>query len=321
MKKHSNIPIFIPHLGCKNDCVFCNQRSITGQLSETTISEVHDTTEKYLSFLKDRDADIAFFGGSFTGLPAEKQTEYLKAAYYYLEKGMVSGIRLSTRPDYISDEILKNLKKYGVTSIELGVQSMCDDVLAASKRGHRAEVTEKACEKIKKSGFSLGLQMMVGLPLDNREKSLFTAQRLIDMGAEFVRIYPTCVLYDTALYNMYTQGLYTPLDITEAVEISYELTKLFKKNNVAVIRTGLQSTDTLSESVAAGPYHPAFGELVASRLLRDELEEYILNSSSDGEIVFYCPQNMISKYIGQKRCNAEYLEKKYNIRLRIAPLK
>ena len=320
MKKHSNIPIFIPHLGCKNDCVFCNQRSITGQLSETTVKEVKDTIDRYLTYLKNRDADIAFFGGSFTGLQIEKQTEYLKTAFPYLQSGKVSGIRLSTRPDYINEEILQNLKNYGVKTIELGVQSMCDDVLLASKRGHLSAATEKSCRLIKSFGFSLGLQMMVGLPEDTREKSIYTARRLIELGAEFVRIYPTCVLYDTVLYSMYNQGTYTPLSIPEAVETSYELTKLFKEHNIPVIRTGLQSTDTLPDSVAAGPYHPAFGELVASRFLRDELEKSVLNSP-DKNITFYCPENMISKYTGQKRCNIDYLEQKYNIRLHIKPLK
>ena len=159
MKKHSNIPIFIPHLGCKNDCVFCNQHSITGQLSETTVKEVKDTIDRYLTYLKNRDAEIAFFGGSFTGLQIEKQTEYLKTAFPYLQSGKVSGIRLSTRPDYINEEILQNLKNYGVKTIELGVQSMCDDVLLASKRGHLSAATEKSCRLIKSFGFSLGLQM------------------------------------------------------------------------------------------------------------------------------------------------------------------
>lgn len=318
MSKVSNIPVFIPHLGCKNACVFCNQREITGNLKEPAADEVRAIIEEYRTFLKDRKAQIAFFGGSFTGLPRDMQTEYLKVAYEFVKDGRVSSIRLSTRPDYIDGEILENLKKYGVSTIELGAQSMCDDVLKASERGHTAEDTRRASEMIKDAGFELGLQMMIGLPHDTREKALFTAHEIVRLGASCARIYPTCVLYNTKLYDMYKGGEYKPLELIEAVEIAKEATLILRRGGVDVIRTGLQETDTLGGSIAAGPYHPAFGEMVQSRIIRDELEEKVISALPAKEISIACTKNMVSKTVGQKRCNITYLEKKYGVKINIA---
>lgn len=315
MYKHSNIPIFIPHRGCNNNCVFCNQRSITGNKSAPTVKEVKKTIDEYLGFLKDRDAEIAFFGGSFTGIPMGEQTEYLGCAYEYVKNNKVLGIRISTRPDYIDEEILENLKKYGVINIELGVQSMCDDVLKASKRGHTASDTYKAAELIKKAGFGLGLQMMVGLPCDTPANSRYTACEIVKMGADFARIYPVCVLYETELYDMYKRGEYVPLDVDTAVEIAVDVMKILESGGVSVIRVGLQETDTLGGSIVAGAYHPAMGELVKSRIIRDSLENEIVNQSSKEEIVFKIPAHMLSKAVGQHRCNVLYLEKKYNVKI------
>ncbi|MBO4898266.1 MAG: radical SAM protein [Clostridia bacterium] len=317
MSKVSNIPIFIPHLGCKNACVFCNQREITGNLKEPEADEVRAIIEEYLTFLKDREAQIAFFGGSFTGLHLEKQTEYLKVAYEFVKNGKVSGIRLSTRPDYISEEILENLKKYGVKTIELGAQSMCDEVLLASERGHTADDTRRASEMIKNAGFELGLQMMIGLPGDTRERSVYTAQEIVKLGAACARIYPTCVLTDTKLYDMYKSGEYKPLGLSEAVETAKEVTLILRSGGVDVIRTGLQETDSLCGSIAAGPYHPAFGEMVQSRIIRDELEEKVISMLPTKEMTLPCKKNMVSKTVGQKRCNIAYLEEKYGVKINI----
>lgn len=315
MYKHSNIPIFIPHRGCNNNCVFCNQRSITGNKCAPTVTEVKEIIDEYLGFLKDREAEIAFFGGSFTGIPIEEQTEYLICAYEYVKNKKVLGIRISTRPDYIDEEILANLKKYGVINIELGVQSMCGDVLKASKRGHTASDTYKAVNLIKSEGFGLGLQMMIGLPCDTPAKSRYTACEIVKMGADFARVYPVCVLQETELYDMYKRGEYSPLDVDTAVEIAVDVMKILESGGVSVIRIGLQETDTLGGSVAAGAYHPAMGELVKSRIIRDSLENEIINQQIKEEIVFKVPAHMLSKTVGQHRCNVLYLEKKYNVKI------
>ena len=315
MSKVSNIPVFIPHLGCRNACVFCNQRKITGNIKEPSADEVRKVIKEYLLYLKDREAQIAFFGGSFTGLDIEKQTEYLKVANEFIGDGSVSGIRLSTRPDYINGEILKNLKKFGVRVIELGAQSMCDDVLEASGRGHSADDTRRASEMIRGAGFELGLQMMIGLPLDTRDKALFTAREIVSLGAACARIYPTCVLYETKLCDMYKSGEYKPLSLEEAVDTAKEATLILRRGGVDVIRTGLQETDTLGGSIAAGPYHPAFGEIVQSRIIRDELEGKIVSALPAKEICIPCAKSMVSKTVGQKRCNITYLENKYGVKI------
>jgi len=313
-EKYSNIPVFIPHFGCKNDCVFCNQHSITGEKSEPTAENVKSTIDTFLSFLKNRKALIAFFGGSFTGIDIQKQKEYLSVAKEYVDKGIVAGIRLSTRPDYISDEILKMLKSYGVTNIELGVQSMCDDVLKKSNRGHTAEDTENAAHLIKKYGFILGLQMMPGLPGDTEEKTLFTAREIIRLGADEARVYPTCVLKNTKLCEMYLSGEYKPLEVSKAVEISAKAVKILEDGGVNVIRVGLQETDTLGDEILAGGYHSAMGEMVRARILRDEIEEFVKNSS-EKVISMKVPKGKLSQYLGQKRCNADYIENKYKVKL------
>lgn len=317
MSNHANIPIFIPHVGCPNGCVFCSQNKITGQEKPPSVNEVIQNVEKSIVSLDGADAEIAFFGGSFTGIPFLKQKEYLEAVYPYVKSGMVSGIRLSTRPDYINEKIIDNLKKYSVKCIELGVQSMCDDVLSASKRGHTASDVEKASYLIKSSSIELGLQMMIGLPCDTPEKSCFTASEIVRLDADCARIYPTCILYNTELYEMYMQGQYNPLELEEAVETSARVYKILADGGVKVIRCGLQATDTLSDDIFKGPYHPAFGEMVKSRIKRDEFEALILAEGHKKDITLEVPKNEISQFVGQKRCNIIYLENKYKTKISI----
>lgn len=311
-----NIPIFIPHLGCNNDCVFCNQRSITGNKTEVSALDVKNIIDEYLTYKGDREAEVAFFGGSFTGLEIEKQNEYLDVAYLYVKSGQVTGIRLSTRPDYINDEILQNLKRYGVTTIELGVQSMCDDVLMASKRGHLSSKTIESASKIKEYGFKLGLQMMLGLPLDTKEKSIFTAKELVRLGADCVRVYPTVVLRDTYLYTMFKSGEYAPLKMEEAIDTAKEVLKIFKSANIPVIRVGLQETESLGGSIEAGPYHPAFGEMVSARIYRDKIEKFIAENKPSTVNVLVNSKE-ISKVVGQKRQNIDYFKNKFNITVNV----
>ena len=223
--KTYNIPIFVPHRGCPFDCVFCNQKRITGTQKEVTADDVHNIIGEYLKTLpsKNRRIEAAFFGGSFTGIPINEQSELLAAANEYLKKGDIDGIRLSTRPDYIDKEILDNLLKYGVTTIELGVQSMDDSVLKSSNRGHTRKDVINAVRLIKEYSFTLGLQMMTGLPGDTDEKSLYTADEIIKLKPDIVRIYPTLTIKDTFLEKMYLTGKYQPQSVDEAVNLAKQL--------------------------------------------------------------------------------------------------
>lgn len=305
--KTYNIPIFVPHRGCPYDCVFCNQKRITGTQKEVTAEDVRNTIEQYLKTLpkSDRRIETAFFGGSFTGIPLEEQNALLSAAYEYIKKDMVDGIRLSTRPDYIDKTILDNLSRYGVTTIELGVQSMDDDVLLSSNRGHTKDDVIKAVSLIREYPFKLGLQMMTGLPGDNEEKSLRTADEIISLHPDIVRIYPTLTIKDTYLAWMYERGRYTPQTLDEAVELCKELVLKFEKNNITVIRVGLQSTDEISEggeSVVAGPLHSAFGELVENSIYYDIIRNKLKNCTSKSAEVFVAPKE-VSKAVGNKKAN------------------
>ncbi len=317
--KHINISIFIPHMGCPNMCVFCNQRSISGKMS-FDISRVKSEIEEALSTTKKDDIiEIAFFGGSFTGIDRELMVSLLSLAQEYIDCGRASSIRLSTRPDYINSEILDILSSYSVKTIELGLQSMDDDVLEKSKRGHTALCAENACRMIKERGFSLIGQMMIGLPNSTIEKEIYTAKKICEMGADGARIYPTVVFYDTELCSMMQSGVYLPLSNDEAVERTKEALKVFAANDVPCIRVGLQSGENLSDTslVAGGANHSAIGELSMSALYLDKICEIIEAeklSKIPEKIVIYCPKGDISKIVGQKRKNLEKIYQKYGIK-------
>lgn len=317
--RHINIPIFIPHMGCPNMCVFCNQRSISGKIS-FDISKVKNEIEEALSTTKNEDfIEIAFFGGSFTGIDRELMISLLSLAQKYIDEVRVSSIRLSTRPDYIDDEILDILSSYSVGTIELGLQSMDDEVLKISKRGHSSECAENACKMIKERGFSLIGQMMIGLPASNIEKEIYTAKKICKMGADGARIYPTVVFYDTELCKMMQSGVYSALSNEDAVERTKEVLKIFVANDVPCIRVGLQSGENLSNDslVAGGASHSAIGELSMSALYLDKICEYIDANAPHKipqKIVIYCPKGEISKVIGQKRKNIEKICQKYEIK-------
>ena len=269
MKRHVNIPIFIPHLGCPNDCVFCNQRKISGK-TEFRLADVRPEIERALATVNpDADVEIAFFGGSFTGIDRGDMLYLLNLADEYVRSGQVSAIRLSTRPDYIDREILDILRDHHVTDIELGIQSMSDRVLGASKRGHTAETSRAACKLIAEYGFNLVGQMMVGLPLSTREDELATADEISQLcGA--ARIYPTVVFRDTELCDMLDHG-YTPLTLDEAVSRCADLLSLFAERRIKVLRVGLCASENLTSdcggsAVIAGDYHSAVGELAYNEL-------------------------------------------------------
>ena len=254
MKKQYIIPIFVPHLGCPNDCTFCNQRKISGQLKNVTENDVRSTIEYYLDILKDKNTykEVAFFGGSFTGIDVELQNKLLGVAYEYIKSKKIDGIRISTRPDYIDKETLKRLKKFKVKTIELGVQSTNNYILQKCKRGHTYEDVKKASKLIRRYRFKLGHQMMVGLPESTRLDEINTARDLAKLKPKIVRIYPVLVIRDTQLEQDYLNGDYEPLELGQAVEICKELNQFFERKRVKVIRIGLQNTDTITGPEKAG---------------------------------------------------------------------
>lgn len=318
-RKHYNIPIFVPHIGCPHDCVFCNQRHITGAQSDITPEQVRQIIEEHLTYIdtQNSDVEVAFFGGSFTGIDFSLQTTLMEAAYTYIADGRVDSLRCSTRPDCIDRKILDNLKKYGMKTIELGVQSTDSEVLLKSGRGHGRDAVFGASELIKESGFFLGLQMMLGLPGDSREKSRATADDIISIKPDFVRIYPTLVIEDTALWDMYKKNEYTPLELEYAVDLSAELTEKFEDNGIDVIRIGLQTTDSINGETTVGPYHSAIGELARGRIYRNRIERYIIENKITGQLTYAVPGGDISKAVGQSRCNVKYFHDKYGVDLKV----
>lgn len=279
MKKQYIIPIFVPHLGCPNDCIFCNQKSISGQKENMTKEKAKKIIDDYLKSMKNEEAEIeiAFYGGSFTAIEPKLQEELLETAYEYIKNGKVEAIRISTRPDCIDKEILKRLKKYKVKTIELGVQSANDYILKRTNRGHTFADVKKASRMIRWNGFKLGHQMMVGLPESTRIDEINTAKALIKLKPKMVRIYPVLVVKNTKLEKEYQEGKYEPVPLVQAVEICKELVRMFADKNIEIIRVGLQSTDEIAEpgseksEVVAGPYHPAFRQLVESAMWYDAI--------------------------------------------------
>lgn len=317
MKKY-NIPVFIPHRGCQNDCLFCNQKKITGIETDVSPEYVKELIEKSLLTMDENYlAEVAFFGGSFTGLKKEVQEDFLSvAAAFYPE---ISGVRISTRADYIDEDVLKLLKKYNVTSIELGVQSTDDEVLKKNFRGHSFSDVQKAAKLINEWDFELGLQMMLGMFGSDFEKDLKTADDIISLNPKTTRIYPTVVLKGTKLEEYYNEGIYKPYSLEEAVLCAKEVYLKFKQNDVKVLRVGLHSSKELDlDGALAGPYHPAFGEMVFSLILRDEIEDEIIKKGyKDLKLDLMIKKNSVSKAVGQKKSNLVYFKDKYNIDISI----
>lgn len=302
---HANISVFVPHLGCPNQCSFCDQRSITGKVNPPVENDIKAAVET-ASLTADFDSEtteLAFFGGSFTAIDREYMIRLLKAAYIYVENKTIMGIRVSTRPDCVDREVLKILKDYGVTAIELGTQSLCDDVLELNKRGHTASDVIRACKLIKEFGFELGLQMMTGLYGSDVEKDRYTAKKIIEINPDTVRIYPTITLKNTLLEKLFRSGNYLPPSLDETVELCAELKREFEKNGIKVIRVGLHSID--ENSFVAGPWHPAFGEMCASAEL---LQKAVSKLREKGNYTLFVNSRDVSKMIGQKRKNIEKLK-------------
>ena len=308
--KNSIIPVFVPHLGCPNDCVFCNQRRISGHMSPAGAETVRNAIENAAALTPPgTKRQLAFYGGSFTAIPAVQQIELFEAARPYLEDGTVSSIRLSTRPDAIDGAVLARLKKYGVTTIELGAQSMCDEVLKLSGRGHSSSDVKEASRLIKAAGFELILQMMTGLPGDTDEKSVETARRIIALRPDGVRIYPTVIVRDTALYDLWKAGRYAEHTVEDAVSVCAKLTAMFDEANIPIIRMGLNPTEDLSGGDAVGgAYHPALGELVRSRMMLDKARLLLKDAAPESSVVLGVNRSDVSKMAGQHRCNIDTLK-------------
>ncbi|MCF8367736.1 MAG: radical SAM protein [Bacteroidales bacterium] len=308
-KKHINIPIFIPELACPFQCIYCNQRKISGQLAIPDKQAIIQTIETYLQSVKGSETEVqlAYFGGNFTAIKREEQEDYLQIAEPYIHSGRISGIRISTRPDYINEEILKLLKRYHVKAIELGAQSMDEEVLLASKRGHTAVNTVQASEMIKTFGFSLGLQMMIGLPSDTLEKAIFTAQQIIGLKAENTRIYPTLVIKGTHLEKLYERGEYDPLTQAEAVKWAASLYELFEAAGVRVLKLGLHPSEGLTsgKDLRAGPFHPSFRELVYTTLWKNSLQP-LLNQQGSNLILWVAP-GQVNHAVGYSGSNKKKL--------------
>lgn len=329
MKKQEKqyvIPIFVPHLGCPNDCIFCNQKSISGQTKQVTKDDVKKTIDYYLLNLKEEDAykEVAFFGGSFTGIDVKVQEELLETAFEYIKNGKIDAIRISTRPDYIDKETLKRLKKYKVKTIELGVQSTNDYILKRAERGHTFNDVKKASKLIRRYGFKLGHQMMVGLPESTRLDELNTAKELIKLKPKLVRIYPVLVIKNTKLEKEFEEGQYTPITLNQAVETCKELVYLFNNKKVDVIRIGLQNTDIISEpdskesEVVAGPFHPAFGQLVEDSIWYDSIVNKIKKFNVKvKEVEIKVNPADVNSVIGHKRENAKKLKELYEVDIKV----
>ncbi len=323
MKKQYIIPIFVPHLGCPNDCIFCNQKSISGQVKQVTKEDVKRIIEEHLKYIKENSiVEVAFFGGSFTGIEEERQIELLSTAYEFIKSKKVNSIRISTRPDYINKEVLKRLKKYKVKTIELGVQSANDYILKKAGRGHTFEDVKKASRLIRLYRFKLGHQMMVGLPESTKLDEINTAKQLIKLKPNMIRIYPVLVIKGTALEKQYNEGIYKPLTVVQAVETCKELVKMFSKKKIDIIRIGLQPTDTISEpnsensEVVAGPFHSAFRQLVESGMWYDVIVDKIkkLNAKVKEVEVIVNPQD-VNNVVGQRKENISNLKHVYDVDL------
>ena len=306
--KHINVALFVPDEGCPHRCSFCNQKTISGKVTPLKVEEIDKAVEIALNNIGCNEGEIAFFGGSFTAIDKAYMTELLKRAYTYVKKGLFKGIRISTRPDCISREILDILKSYAVSAIELGCQSMNDRVLTLNTRGHTEGDVCNAAELIREYGFELGVQMMTGLYGDSDEGVVETAEKLIALSPDTVRIYPTIVLEGTKLCELYRNGVYTPQSVDEAAELCKKLIIMFEQKGIRVIRLGLHSGGNVEEGFVAGPYHPAFREICESKIYLDNvLAELEKGKIPQGKIEITVGTPFVSMLTGQKKANISKL--------------
>ena len=316
---HRNIPIFIPHMGCPNQCVFCNQRTISG-CHTFSVEAVERQIEQALATVDPSDeVEVAFFGGSFTGIDRALMLQLLETAERFVRSGRVSGLRLSTRPDYIDGEILSILSRFSVRAVELGLQSLDDEVLRQCKRGHNETQACDACRAVVSAGFPLVGQMMIGLPGATPESEILTAHKIVALGADAVRIYPTVVLRETPLAGMTERGEYVPLTRDEAIVRSAAVLRVFLEAGIPCLRIGLCDGEELSSDrqVLAGPHHPALGEMVWNEIYYENLKTALSHAGLLGtEVLLYLPEREISKYAGHRRCNIERILRETDTRIK-----
>ncbi|MEJ2098608.1 MAG: radical SAM protein [Desulfobacterales bacterium] len=319
LQKPFIIPIFIPHAGCPHRCVFCNQSSITGVGFKTPKIRVSDHVERFLKYKGKRrnGVQIAFFGGNFLGIKSDEMKGLLAEAAELVRTGRADSIRFSTRPDTIDGHRLNMIKKFPVATVELGVQSMDDRVLSATKRGHTASDTEKAIQRLKELNYEIGLQLMVGLPGDTPARLRDSARRVARLKPDFIRIYPTVVLADSPLAKWYKNGRYTPLSLAQAVAEVKDIYRIFKHENIRVVRMGLQATEDLEKdsTILAGPYHAAFGHLVYSAIFLDMAVAALNSARSIGKsAALHVHPHSLSKMRGLGNKNISILKEKFRLK-------
>ena len=308
MTKHKNLSIFVPHEGCPNQCAFCDQRSISGQQAAPTAAQVEQICDEFLPKEDGKDYEIAFFGGSFTAIDKGYMESLLSVAYSFVKQGRAMGIRISTRPDCIDENVLSTLEKYGVTSIELGAQAMQDKALAANLRGHTVKDVQNAGRLIKEKGFSLGLQMMTGMYGQENylEAAVDTATQFAALKPDTVRVYPTVTLKNTHLEQLFLQGKYTPPTLQQTVEICATVMEIFDNAGIRIIKMGLHADTGMESKIVAGPYHPAFRELCLSRMYLEKIKKQLTNINST-DIIIKVNSKELSQWKGQKNINTKQL--------------
>ncbi|CAN2041588.1 Radical SAM core domain-containing protein [Candidatus Magnetomoraceae bacterium gMMP-15] len=311
------VPVFLPQTGCPHQCAFCNQRVITGENNpKPSLENISNQIKRFLSYRSPSRtwSQISFYGGNFLGLPLNYMQQLLELAQDFVDKGKVQSLRFSTRPDTITKPRLNILKKYSVETIELGVQSMNDYVLSCSKRGHSSEDTVQAVSLLKKYNYNIGLQLMIGLPGENQSSHLETGRKIAELKPDFVRIYPAIVLKGSILAKWYKEGKYTPLSLDSAVTQAKELYLIFNKNNIPVIRMGLQPSESLDQnSILAGPFHPSFGHLIYSEIFLDKAGSILSKKACYSAVLRVHPRS-ISKMLGLNKMNIKKLEQKFNLK-------
>ncbi|MGA1824877.1 MAG: elongator complex protein 3 [bacterium] len=313
MRKHSILPFFIPHLGCPHQCVFCNQRSITGFREPIAVKEIEERIERFVN--EDTNSsvskEVAYYGGSFTAMPEAIQKQLLEPAARAMRENKIKRIRISTRPDYIRSDALNLLKKYNVTLVELGIQSLDERVLKGSGRGHGRGVSLAAIDLLKKNGFEVGAQLMIGLPFDSYSKSIETAREIVKRRPDYVRIYPALVIKGTVLEKMYYNNEYSPMSLGDSINLCKQMAILFRDARIKLIRIGLHPDQELLKPglICAGPFHPAYGELVKSSMALDLLLSVIkqVENKEQGSMRIEVPFSDASIFIGQKKSNVKYL--------------
>jgi histone acetyltransferase (RNA polymerase elongator complex component) len=305
------IPVFIPHQGCPHCCIFCNQHQISGQGGgRVSARDVDDTVQRWLERSRPgtgKEVQVAFYGGSFTGLELSRQEELLGAVAPFMQQGLVQTIRLSTRPDYVDPGIVDFLRRRGVGIVELGVQSLDDAVLEASNRGHTARQSIQAARLLKEGGFQVGVQLMLGLPGQTTRSLLKTARQVASLQPDFARIYPVLVLRGSRLAYLYEQGDFHPLTLGAAVVRAARVKKIFDENSIRVVRMGLQPGPELEKNLLAGPYYPAFGEMVNSRLMFLQTRKLLAAVPEGNRVTLTINEKDQSVFRGLKSANMKRL--------------